>query len=271
MVSNDGIKTYQAREHSAGMKTSPLVWSVRHQKAITIWSRLALCHAKFLPGPVNDPNHACHVPLRPGCFSIFFQVLQGICALQRNLNNKILCTWHCHRNTAIPAIKHLIKQNSLDSAMYSARRSSRCVQMCILYVCIVLLFLFHRRMQGINLTQTRGALELHQIDSVLRFDCVEFLHYTFTTYYKLDRLGKMRERYFGMQGDWAWKSATKSDWPDGTHHLLGLQMAAVQLLSKQRQIRSAQLQPHQQPPLSPYHLYLPCQGTRGMIALSPAL
>ena len=138
---------------------------------------------------MNDPKHVCHVPLRPRCFSIFFQVLQGICALHRNSNNnKIMCTWHCHRNTTI-------KQNSLDSAMYSARRSSRCVQMCILYVCIVFLFLFHRRMQGINLTQTRGALESHQIDSVLRFDCVELLHYTFTTYYKLDRLGQMRERY----------------------------------------------------------------------------
>ena len=170
------------------------IWSVRHQEGITIWSRLALCHAKLLPGPVNDPIHVCHVPLRPRCFSIVFSSLtRNLCTPQKLKQQQIMCTWHCHRNTAI-------KQNSLHSAMYSARRSSRCVQMCILYVCIVLSFLFRRRMQGINLTQAHGALGSHQIDSVLRFDCVELLHYTFTTYYKLDRHGKDERDIFWNAG-----------------------------------------------------------------------
>lgn len=202
---------------------------------------------------------------------VLFKSWQGICALHRNLkDNQIMCNWYCHRNAAV-------KECYLDSANYSAC-SSRCVPLCIsciLYVCIVFFFLFLRRMQGINLTQTRRALESHQIDSVLRFECLVLLQYTFTTYYKLDRVGKMIERYI-LECREIELGRLQPSLTGRTEHinLLGLQKAAVQLVSESNS-SNAKLEvcsyynlnnnPHSA------HLYFPCQRTKGMIALSPLL
>lgn len=140
-------------------------------------------------------------------------------------------------------------------------------------VCLHSVFfsLFRRRMQGINLTQTRRTLESHQIDSVLRFDCVVLLQYTFTTYYQLDRVGKMIERHI-----WECREIElgrlQPSLTGPTEHinLLGLQKAAVQLVSKSNS-SNAKLEVRSYYNLNnnshSAHLYFPCQRTKGMIGM----